>query len=62
MRFKRQQRFEARPLTKRQRLAYERKLVKEQDRYPLFPDHVAAEQRPMDSEEERRNRLRVESE
>jgi hypothetical protein len=62
MRFKRQQRYEPRPLTNRQRLAYARKLSKEKDRYPLFPDHVAAEQRPMDAEEERRTRLRAQSE
>lgn len=54
MRFDRQQRYGPRPFTDRQRAAYSRKLLKEQARYPLFPDHVAAEQRGLDEEAERR--------
>lgn len=54
MRFERQQRYGPRPLTDRQRAAYARKLAKEQARYPLFADHVAAEQRPLDQEIKRR--------
>ena len=54
MRFERQQRYGPRSLTDRQRAAYTRKLAKEQARYPLFADHVAAEQRPLDEEIKRR--------
>lgn len=50
MRFERQKRYGPRPLTDRQRAAYARKLAKEQARYPLFSDHVAAEQRSIDDE------------
>jgi hypothetical protein len=62
MRFDRQPRYEPKPLTDRQRGAYARKLSKEKDRYPLFPDHVAAEQRTMDAEEERRVWIRAKCE
>lgn len=54
MRFERQQRYGPRPLTDRMRAAYLRKLAKEQERYPLFADHVAAEQRSLDDEAKRR--------
>jgi len=62
MRFKRQQRYGPRPLTDRQRAAYARKLAKEQSRYPLFPDHVATEQRGIDDEAARRERLSAKTE
>jgi hypothetical protein len=57
MRFDRQPRYGTRPLTDRQRAAYGRKLVKELSRYPLFPDHVASEQRGLDQEAARREAL-----
>jgi hypothetical protein len=50
MRFERQKRYGPRQLTDRQRAAYARKLAKEKARYPLFSDHVAAEQRSIDEE------------
>ena len=59
MRFKRQERYGPRQLTDRQRAAYARKLVKEQNRYPLFAAHVAAEQRGIDEEAARREQLSV---
>lgn len=62
MRFKRQERYGPRQLTDRQRAAYARKLVKEQNRYPLFAEHVAAEQRGIDEEAARREQLSVKTE
>lgn len=62
MRFKRQERYGPRQLTDRQRAAYARKLVKEQNRYPLFAEHVAAEQRGVDEEAARREQLSVKTE
>jgi hypothetical protein len=62
MRFERQQRYAPRPLTDRQRAAYTRKLAKEQARYPLFADHVAAEQRSLADEAKRRERHFAQSE
>lgn len=62
MRFKRFERYGPRQLTDRQRAAYARKLVKEQDRYPLFAEHIAAEQRGIDEEAARRERLSVKTE
>jgi hypothetical protein len=62
MRFSRQPRYEARPLTARKEAAYARKLEKEQARYPLFPEHVAGEQRSLDDEVARRQALSVKTE
>lgn len=62
MRFKRQERYGPRPLTDRQRSAYARKLAKEQARYPLFPVHVAAEQRSIDDEAKRREQRTAKTE
>lgn len=62
MRFKRMERYGPRALTDRQKGTYARKLVREQARYPLFADHVAAEQRSLDEETLRRDAARVASE
>lgn len=57
MRFRRQERYGPRQLTERQRAAYARKLVKEQNRYPLFAEHIAAEQRDINQEASHREQL-----
>jgi hypothetical protein len=62
MRFSRQPRYEARPLTVRKEAAYARKLAREQARYPLFLEHVAGEQRSLDDEAARRRALSVKTE
>ncbi|WP_371765521.1 hypothetical protein [Massilia sp.] len=62
MRFSRQPRYEARPLTMRKEAAYARKLAKEQARYPLFPEHVAGEQRSLNDEAARRRALSAKTE
>jgi hypothetical protein len=62
MRFDRQPRHAVRTMSERMREAYARKLQKETARYPLFPDHVAAEQRSLDTEAARRAAVSLDSE
>ncbi len=56
MRFTRYGRHDAIQLTPRRQAAFIRKQQRERDGYPLFSDHVAAEQHSADEELERRQR------
>lgn len=57
MKFERYTRYEPLTVTQRRVAAFERKLEKERARYPLFSDHVASEQRTIDAEMTRRQRV-----
>lgn len=59
MLFQRYERYEPITLTDRKAKAFLRKQQKERDRYPLFSEHVAAEQHTLDDELQRRERSRV---
>lgn len=62
MKFGRYERYEPIKMTDRRRQAFLRKQQKERDRYPLFSDHVASEQRSLGDEATRRQRLRESTE
>lgn len=56
MRFTRFERYDPIDFNRRRQAAFARKQQRERDRYPLFSDHVAGEQRSADDEIERRQR------
>ncbi|WP_341743130.1 hypothetical protein [Azonexus hydrophilus] len=64
MRFRRRQPFEGLTLSHRKALAFERKKKREQDRFPLFAEEIAANQSSWDQEQARREQMsrRIEQE
>lgn len=56
MRFTRFERYTPIEFNARRQAAFARKQQRERDRYPLFPEHVAAEQHKADEEIDRRQR------
>lgn len=57
MLFQRYPTYEAYTFTDRKRNAYLRKLKKEQNKYPLFAEEIAAQQLSVEEEEQRRIRI-----
>lgn len=62
MQFSRQERFEKLSLSDRKIAAFPRKQQRERERYPLFPQHVAAEQHGLDDEISRRSKADTKTE